>query len=192
MVNRLIISPDGFHAPQYIAQTSSEAFAILRRRVGANPKVTCANVALGEVAGEATLYIRRGTYNSSLSDYAGHHELESVLGTEVVGVDTLDGYASTRGIDHIDLLKIDTEGLDLKVLFGGRALFDNRSIGIVQVEAAMCPENSKHVARQEFESFFEDYKYRLFGIYDQTSEWPTNRPFLRRSGTSSSYHPRSL
>ena len=162
-------------------EPSSDAFAALRRRAARNPRVTCVNVALGDAAGEATLYIRLGTDNNSLSDYSGQHKLEEVLSTEIVAVDTLDSYASAHGIRRIDLLKIDTEGLDLKVLSGGRAMFDSQSIGIVQVEAAMSPENTKHVARQEFEEFFEKYRYRLFGIYDQVEEWPTSRPFLRRS-----------
>lgn len=168
------------HAVIHCFEPGSEAFARLRRHVGTNPKVTCSNVALGEETGQGRIYIRRATENSSLIDYPGQHEIENVLQTEEIAIDTIDHYAATHGIQNIDFLKIDTEGLDLKVLLGGRAMFDNRSIGIVQVEASMSPENTKHVAYQNFMNFFEDYKYRLFGIYDQVHEWPTGRPFLRR------------
>jgi FkbM family methyltransferase len=161
-------------------EPGSEAFARLRRRAGANPRVVCSNVALSEEPGQATMYIRRATENSSLANYPGQHELEDVTRTERIATDTIDNYSDKRGIRRIDFLKIDTEGLDLKVLLGGRAMFDSRSIGMVQVEASMSPENTKHVSFQSFMDFFYDYKYRLFGIYDQVAEWPTERPFLRR------------
>jgi FkbM family methyltransferase len=161
-------------------EPGSEAFARLRRRAAANPRVVCSNVALGEETGQATIYIRRATENSSLANYSGQHDLEDVTRTEQIAIDTIDNYADKRGIRRIDFLKVDTEGLDLKVLLGGRAMFDSRSIGMVQVEASMSPENVKHVQCQSFMDFFDHYKYRLFGIYDQVAEWPTDRPFLRR------------
>jgi FkbM family methyltransferase len=161
-------------------EPGSEAFARLRERVGSNPRVICSNLALSEEAGTETIYVRRASENTSLTDYRGQHEDEAVVRTEVIAVDSIDNYISVHGIERIDLLKVDTEGLDLKVLLGGRAMFDRQAVGMVRVEASMSPENTKHVAYQEFETFFEEYNYRLFGIYDQVGEWPTDRPFLRR------------
>lgn len=164
----------------YCFEPGSEAFARLRMRAGANPRVICTNVALGDYTGEADIYIRRGSENSSLMDYSGQHQAEAVIRTEQISVTTIDKYVSEQAIRRIDFLKIDTEGVDLKVLLGGSAMFEDRSIGIVQVEASMTPENTKHVPYRDFENFFLDHKYRLFGIYDQVSEWTTDRPFLRR------------
>ncbi len=45
---------------------------------------------------------------------------------------TLDGYCSGHGIASIDLLKIDTEGMEVEILQGGREIL--RSVGKVIVE----------------------------------------------------------
>lgn len=121
----------------YCFEPAHEAFTILSRRTSGNPRIICHNSALSEAQGKATIHIRRGTDNSSLTAYAGQHELEDVIRKEDVTVDTIDDYASAHGVKRIDFLKIDTEGLDLKVLLGARRMFDAQSVGIVQVEAAM-------------------------------------------------------
>jgi FkbM family methyltransferase len=56
------------------------------------------------------------------------------LSRESVRTCTLDTYCWVRGIDHIDLLKIDTEGHDNQVLFGSRGLLQHCAIEVVQFE----------------------------------------------------------
>jgi FkbM family methyltransferase len=95
------------------------------------------NIALGNVAG--TLELR---------DYADHpgSQHASLLpgvidgihhGTErrvLVEVATLDAYCRERGIDRIDLLKIDVEGFERQVLEGARRLLDAGSVHAIQFE----------------------------------------------------------
>jgi FkbM family methyltransferase len=161
-------------------EPGAEAFAALCRRARKNSRVTCVKAALSDNVGEGTLYVRRGTDNSSLHDYESEHPLEDRRDQETVRVDTIDNYCATQSIDHIDVLKVDTEGLDLSVLAGGHAMFDNGVIGTVQVEAGIGPDNTKHIPCQAFGEFFAKYGYRLFGIYDQVPDWTTGRPALRR------------
>lgn len=49
-----------------------------------------------------------------------------------VNVDTLDNYVKKKRIKHIDILKIDTEGYDYKVLLGGKSIIPN--IKFIQYE----------------------------------------------------------
>lgn len=164
----------------YCFEPGAEAYAALRKRARRNPRVTCIKAALGDAVGEGTLFVRRSTDNSSLKNYASEHPLEDLQSAELVHVSTIDNFCATEGIDQIDLLKVDTEGLDLNVLSGGSAMFDRCGIGIVQVEAGINPENKKHVPFKEFNDFFMKYGYSLFGIYDQAMERTTCRPVLRR------------
>ena len=164
----------------YCFEPGAEAYAALCKRARKNPRTTCVKVALGDTVGEGTLFVRRSTDNSSLNNYASEHPLEDLQSAETVHVSTIDNYCATEAIDRIDLLKVDTEGLDLNVLSGGSAMFERCAVGIVQVEAGINPENRKHVPFQELNDFFMKYGYSLFGIYDQAMEWTTGRPVLRR------------
>ena len=74
-------------------------------------------IALGEQPGEAVLTLGAATSNSTLVD----HGLDYVasVGTRSVRVETLDGYCAGKGICP-DLVKIDVEGFEIKVLRGAQ------------------------------------------------------------------------
>ncbi|VBB43580.1 Methyltransferase FkbM family [uncultured Desulfatiglans sp.] len=99
---------------------------------------------------------------------------------ESVNVDTLDDFCRMNSFDHISYLKIDTEGGDLDVLKGAAMMLTEQKIDIVQVEAGMNPNNTRHVSFLSIRKFLESYRYFLFGIYEQVPEWPTGEPHLRR------------
>lgn len=51
-----------------------------------------------------------------------------------VKTDTIDHFCAENKIDHIDFLKIDTEGAELMVLRGGARMLGNKQIDIIQFE----------------------------------------------------------
>ncbi|MEY2399658.1 MAG: hypothetical protein QOJ00_2832 [Actinomycetota bacterium] len=75
-------------------------------------------VALAERDGEDTLF---------LGPKSGWHTLVEdpslVVGRLTVPTRTLDGVLAERGLDHVDVLKIDVEGAEDRVLAGGVATF---------------------------------------------------------------------
>lgn len=73
--------------------------------------------ALGELRGEATLHTFRGLHHglTSLSSL-GRSDFDEVK----VGVDTVDGYMSDRGMRRLDVVKLDVEGAELAVLKGAQ------------------------------------------------------------------------
>ncbi len=91
--------------------------------------VLCEQVALGEAPGEATLNVLsyEGGLNSLAPDVAERH---TVLDRYVVPVETLD----SRGLDDVDLLKIDVEGFEVPVLRGARATIQaGRPVILIEV-----------------------------------------------------------
>ncbi len=72
--------------------------------------------AVGARAGAATLYLRNSVTHSLQADW--HRDLDAGAGTERVDVTTVDAECARRGIEAIDLLKIDTEGAEADVLAG--------------------------------------------------------------------------
>ena len=72
--------------------------------------------ACGAEPGSATLYLRNSVTHSLQADW--HTDLDAGAGSEQVPVTTLDGECARRGIQAVDLLKIDTEGAETLVLRG--------------------------------------------------------------------------
>lgn len=93
----------------------------------------------------------------------GHCTLEPVSGSarvwqrEQVPLDTLSSFALRRGIHHIDLLKVDTEGHDDKVLRGGEDLFRLRRVHFV-----ICEYQAESEASVRSREFLHDMGYAIF------------------------------
>jgi FkbM family methyltransferase len=112
-------------------EPSSYTFARLSEALDGQ-HVTLKQAALGACAGSATLHV--------FVPGAGINSLHRMPGwpdggvTEQVPLTTLEAYADEAGLDHITLLKIDTEGHDLAVLRGAGRLFADQRISIAQFE----------------------------------------------------------
>ena len=115
------------HAFELMPDTAA---ALLTRMQG-RPGVVVNPVGLSDAAGTVQAIHFPG--NTELSTIlASDHSLDrTTVDVEVV---TGDSYCAGRGIDHIDLLKVDAEGADLRVLRGFDQLLAGQHIGRVQFE----------------------------------------------------------
>lgn len=154
----------------------SSVFAELERRFARSSRVRCFRCALGADARTSAIVL-----SGSTQHHIAAHPLADDADGESVEVRTLDEVCRERGIAHIGLLKIDTEGHDLDVLRGAEGLLGDQAVDVVEVEAGMNPENATHVPFETLKHHLEGHGYRLFGIYEQKEEWPTLEPHLRRT-----------
>jgi FkbM family methyltransferase len=92
---------------------------IARNRLG---NVAIVPHALGSQAGTARLQIAGKLHagHNTLGSFA--YDDASAVATEDVPVETLDALAARLPLGQVDVIKIDVEGAELKVLEGGRAL----------------------------------------------------------------------
>ena len=78
-----------------------------------------------------------------------------------VPVISMDDFCASKGIERIDLLKIDVEGHELEVLKGAKELLRKRSVGIIQLEFNFTHIYSR-VMFSDFTDLLDDYSiYRL-------------------------------
>ena len=63
--------------------------------------------------------------------------------TQVIAAIDLDGYCQSQGVEFIDFLKVDVEGMEPYVLQGARALLRERKIAAILIE--ICPANLRAV-----------------------------------------------
>ena len=75
-----------------------------------------------------------------------------------------DDYVSKNGINHIDILKIDVEGMEGSVLRGFEKMFAQHRIRLVQFEYNNTNIVSKFLLRDAYE-FFGKYGYKVGKLY---------------------------
>ena len=92
--------------------------------------VTIVPSALSDKRGIRSMFIvEDGAGTNSL-----HSDGNSNARTEEVSADTLDHFCEKEGIEHIAMVKIDTEGHDFAVLRGARRMLERKGIAAVQFE----------------------------------------------------------
>ncbi|PKN32973.1 MAG: FkbM family methyltransferase [Deltaproteobacteria bacterium HGW-Deltaproteobacteria-19] len=147
---------DGLPHHVHAFEPSEHAFRQLADAVRDNPNVTANAFGLGCKKGIFNLYTDApGSGLASLSqrrlDHFGiNHSLK-----ESVRIETLDEYCGQKGVQAIDLLKIDVEGHEIDVLRGGSRMIRSGNIGIISFEFGGSNIDTKTYF-QDFYYFFHD------------------------------------
>jgi FkbM family methyltransferase len=123
--------------PRAVVHAFEPQAALAAKIASRQPAARINNAAVGDRLGELALYDyadHPGSQHASLLQGV----IETVHGGATrsvkVAVVTLDDYCSQRGIERIDLLKIDVEGFELNVLRGASRLLDGKRINAIQFE----------------------------------------------------------
>ncbi len=116
-------------------EPGAAAFAKLRERFGEVPGIVLNQTALGDEAGQRLLYIDKSDLElASFTKRESSPHGDGFEDSEMVPVNTLDGYCREKGLDQIDLLKIDTEGHELDVLQGAGRMLGERRVRLILFE----------------------------------------------------------
>lgn len=119
-------------------------------------------VALGSNCGHTTLNIALDENMESSSIISSH--VEGTIIKEVkVPILTFDKFVKLRGINKVDLMKIDVEGYELEVLKGCEKVLSNSIIKrlVIEVHRDVIP-------LQFIISFLKSYRYKIVKIYNVT------------------------
>jgi FkbM family methyltransferase len=124
----LSVSPS---ASGVLFEPSAELAGMLRKRFAGNPRIEVLEAALGESIGSATLFDEgaAGETSSLVPGVSFAHGRPREVPLTVV-----DDELEARGMDRVDVLKIDVEGFDLSVLRGAKRLLRDQRVGVVQFE----------------------------------------------------------
>lgn len=90
-------------------------------------------------------------------------------------VTSIDEYCDSKNIDHISFLKIDTEGMDYRVLLGASKMLANNRIDAIQFEYGRASVDTGHLLRNHFE-LLESHGYIVGKIYPKYVDF---KPFNR-------------
>ena len=91
----------------------------------------------------------------------------------VVEVSTVDEYCRSRGVDHIDILKTDTQGYDLEVLRGAQEMMYQSKIHLIHLEIIFSDMYKGLPSLDETYRFLVDHGFALVAFY--TFHFQNNR-----------------
>lgn len=92
------------------------------------------NIILNEY-GLADINADNCVYYSNVESFIPHWQVPSIDNKDRYSVRKLDDYVKTNGIDKIDMVKIDVEGLDYQVVLGGiNTLKNENKVSYIQLE----------------------------------------------------------
>lgn len=176
------IFSDEFGSPRILCfEPVTTTFRRLEKNVGHLHHICCFQLAFGSSISHGKMVLEGPSDMHFLLGQSSETPNSNAPKTEIANILTIDEFCHTREIDFVSYLKIDTEGGDLDVLNGAKKMLSEQRIDLLQVEAGMNHLNSRHVPFDLISNFLKNHGYFLFGIYEQTGEWPTGKPNLRRS-----------
>ncbi|MBI5441712.1 MAG: FkbM family methyltransferase [Deltaproteobacteria bacterium] len=151
------------HAVVYAFEPHPDTYERLRKNVG-DAGVTCFNFGFGDKEGSERLYDYAnsdGTAHASLYSevFKDIHKADAI--SHDVRLRTLDDFVREYGVKQIDLLKLDTEGNEFKILQGAR-----RAIAYGVVRAIHFEFNEMNIVSgstfKQFVDLLSDYSlYRM-------------------------------
>ncbi len=145
-------------------EPGKQTFAHLSTTAAGRPKVHLNNIGLGAEQSEAVLhYDHAGSEIASLTKRKLEHYGVNYESSETVVIDTVDNYCAAKGIDRIDLLKVDIEGHELDCFKGAKDMFAKKAIGIVTLEFGGANIDTRTYFR-DFWYFFEQMGMDLYRI----------------------------
>ena len=148
-------------------EPTPDVFPELQRNVGHLPDVYLNNVALGAAPGRTPLFRHEvGSPMNSLLE-AGTECLGGgkLSGECEVVVTTIDQYCESMGIDSIDILKTDVQGMDFDVVKGAAKLIESGAVQLVLMEV-IFGDMYKGIPRfDEIFGWMTDRGFRLVSFY---------------------------
>lgn len=160
----------------------------LRKVAGDFSHVQCFNVALSDFIGETQFYATALPEVGSL--LPPEHRLMTLSKNNnyefhevTVPVTTLDYFCEQNIINVIDILKIDVQGGEMKVLQGAKKVLESSTVKLIYAEVIMAPSYVGQMKLRELLAFLEGCGYQFWDIlpflHTRTGRvWAANTIFI--------------
>jgi FkbM family methyltransferase len=152
-----------------------ETFCRLKRNVKFNgllgrARLNC--LAVGKEQGLVTFHIEEHAAATNRLALPGEPPANNATSTQLVAATSLDDYCRGQGIQSIDFVKLDVEGMEPYVLQGARRLLQERKIAAILIE--ICPVNLRAVGLAPADLYreFETARYSPYALKDDGRPGP--------------------
>lgn len=141
--------------------------ALFRQNAAGLPSIHLHEIGLAEADAEIELWYHpdNNQLTSAVADRTGEFpELRDGWRTCQARVMRGDDFMAAQGIAHVDVLKLDVEGMELRVLNGFGAAFERGAIDLVQFEYTRLNKFIPLLLRDLY-GFFEPRGFRVGKVY---------------------------
>ena len=128
---------------------------------------TSHNTALGDENKKTKIYLQGASVIHSLRDDL-NKPLAEDFKSEEIEVKTLDSIACEFKSTNIDLLKVDVEGYEIKVLEGASKSLAEKKINFIYLETGL---DDRFNSIQTLIDFLQPVGYLPYAFYEQTPHW---------------------
>jgi FkbM family methyltransferase len=152
-------------------EPSVETYKKLCAAVGRSSKIRTEPLALGDTIATAILYENTNSFTNSLLPNAPNSDKFQPEGFAVpkaqtqVRVTTLDAYTKDAGILRVDLLKIDAQGYEFRILQGASLSLEQHLFKAVFLEVSFVPLYDGQASFSEIFNLLITNGYCLIGLY---------------------------
>ena len=148
-------------------------FNQLAARFRNDPLTTCHRKALAEETGPQTLFTNTMNVTNALTPFrpdAGAHLPPGVSSAQAIPIEaaSLDDFAAAEGIERIDILKMDAQGSEPRILKGAARMLREQRIGLVYTEVMFVPVYEGQGKFYEVAALLGGAGYELFDFYSFT------------------------
>lgn len=152
-------------------EPTPEAFRRLSWRFRKDKSFAGNNIAVSNEVTTATFHVNNefNKVNSLLprdKDMQVKHGLASVDQTMEVNTLTIDRYCAEKGIDHINILKMDIQGGELMALQGAQKMLETLHIDLILSEAMFAKLYEDGPLFHDISGFLAGHNYHLYNLYD--------------------------
>ena len=150
----------------------------LKKKYENNKNIFVNNLAVSKEIGEGVLNITQKSGSSSMLDIKKNTKWLKVRSKqfntdpdnfikkkEKVSTVSLNDYCKTHDIKEVDILKIDTQGFEDKVLIGSSEMIKNQSIKFIELEIIQKEAYEKYFSFYDLEKMLTPNDYRLCSIH---------------------------
>ena len=131
-----------------------------------NNNITLNHCAMGDKIEEKQFYVNGKTKNSSFLKLNQKNKIDFLKKEIKIDVNTVDNYVKQNNINHIDYLKIDTQGYEEEVLKGSIETLKSGIVKYIEVEIILSDYYEKTTNFYNMEKILLPLNYRLYNIQD--------------------------
>ena len=135
-----------------------------------NNNITLNHCAMGDIIEEKSFYVNDKTKASSFLKLNQKNTVDRLKKQIKINVNTVDNYVKQNNINHIDYLKIDTQGYEEQVLKGSIETLKSGKVNYIEVEIILSDYYEKTTNFYDMEKILLPLNYRLYHIQDVISK----------------------
>lgn len=147
-----------------------ESYAKLASRMSRVDRLTAVNAALTTQVGKAEFHVARLADASSLLPAkptgSNYDEYTTSRHTIEVETTTLDALCRQHGITEIDLLKMDVQGAEMRILSAACDLLERSAIGAIYTEVQFTQFYHDAARFHDVAHFLSRHDFRLHNLYN--------------------------